>query len=74
MRRETDKGCVFVLDGRALEPRHRAFLRELPIASEQPESSDEGAFGGARFVRGDTERCIREALAHMGLAPGLPEE
>ncbi len=73
MRRETDKGCVFVLDGRALEPRHRAFLRELPIASETPESSDEEILGGARFVRGDTERCIREALAHMGLAPGLDD-
>jgi ATP-dependent DNA helicase DinG len=74
MRRETDKGCVFVLDGRAIEPRHRVFLRELPIASEQTESSDEEVLGGARFVRGDTELCIREALAHMGLAPGLPEE
>jgi ATP-dependent DNA helicase DinG len=73
MRRETDKGCVFVLDGRALEPRHRSFLRELPIASELPESSDEELLGGARFVRGDTERCIREALAHMGLAPGPPD-
>jgi ATP-dependent DNA helicase DinG len=66
MRRETDKGCVFVLDSRALEPKHRAFLRELPVALV-PEG-DEWATPGeplARFVRGDTDRCIHEALAHM---------
>ena len=70
MRLESDRGCVFVLDGRALEPRHRAFLRELPIGSDEDSVSDDG---GARLVRGDTERCIREAIAHMGLAPAGPD-
>ena len=68
MRRESDRGCVFVLDGRVLEPRHRHFLRELPI--ERPFESSPGrerAERRARFVRADTDRCIREALAHMGL-------
>jgi ATP-dependent DNA helicase DinG len=66
MRRETDRGCVFVLDPRVLEPRHRAFLRELPVApafAEEPQESQ----GLARLVRGDTDHCVREALAHMGL-------
>jgi len=66
MRRESDKGCVFVLDGRALDPRHRAFLRELPIA-QALEADAAGASELARLVRGDTEHCLREALAHMGL-------
>lgn len=36
MRKETDKGCVFVLDKRVLEPRQRAFLKELPLATSDP--------------------------------------
>jgi Rad3-related DNA helicase len=67
MRLESDKGCVFVLDGRALEPKHRGFLRELPIGTDGNVLSEDG--GGARFVRGDTEHCLREALAHMDLSP-----
>jgi hypothetical protein len=67
MRRESDKGCVFVLDGRALDPRHRAVLRELPIA-QALEADAGGVSELARLVRGDTEHCVREALAHMGLA------
>jgi len=68
MRRESDRGCVFVLDGRALEPRHRMFLRELPVA--QTLETDPTASNGdlARLVRGDTDRCVREALQHMHLA------
>jgi len=58
MRRRSDRGVVFVLDRRVLDPRHRTFLKELPI---DPEG------GGARFVRGDTDRCAHEALAHMGM-------
>lgn len=68
MRRENDRGCVFVLDARVLEPKHRFFLRELPI--ERPFElgpAREDAARRARFVRADTDRCIREALAHMGL-------
>ncbi|MBL8857000.1 MAG: hypothetical protein JNL28_00635 [Planctomycetes bacterium] len=68
MRRESDRGCVFVLDGRIVDPRHRFFLRELPI--ERP--FDAGTTGapettGARLVRGDTDHCVHEALAHMNL-------
>ena len=36
MRKESDKGCVFILDKRVLEPRQRAFLRELPLATSDP--------------------------------------
>lgn len=68
MRRETDRGCVFVLDGRVVDPRHRFFLRELPIerafdagTTNAPEAS------GARLVRGDTDHCVHEALAHMNI-------
>jgi len=73
MRRETDRGCVFVLDGRAVEPKHRVFLRELPIGSEvdRPSSDVDGA--GARLVRDDTNRCLLEAFAHMGLLPELEQ-
>src|SRR5262245_18798883 len=66
MRKESDRGCVFVLDKRALEPRHRAFLQELPLASAwEAESEPAGAERLARIVQGDSERCIGEALKHM---------
>jgi ATP-dependent DNA helicase DinG len=64
MRRESDRGCVFVLDARLLDPRHRAFLRELPLR----DALDTERGDGARLVLGDTDRCVREALAHMELA------
>ncbi len=64
MRKETDRGCVFVLDGRVLDPRHRAFLREIPLDGVAPRAEDESR---ARFFRGETERCLHEALAHMGM-------
>lgn len=69
MRRETDRGCVFVLDGRALEPKHRAFLRELPIAQvlDGERVASDGPSDLARLVRGDTDHCVREALRHMHL-------
>tara|TARA_R110002096_G_scaffold3696_3_gene18122 strand:- start:3686 stop:6961 length:3276 start_codon:yes stop_codon:yes gene_type:complete len=62
MRRRTDKGCVFVLDPRITDPRHRTFLKELPLANPLA-----GEGGGARVVRGETGHVIREALAHMGM-------
>ena len=66
MRKESDRGCVFVLDRRALEPRHRAFLQELPLASAwDAENASAEAERLARIVQGDTERCIAEALKHM---------
>ena len=64
MRLETDRGCVFLLDGRVLDPRHRAFLKELPV-QDTFEKSEQNAL--ARLVVGDTDRCLREALAHMGM-------
>jgi hypothetical protein len=68
MRRESDRGCVFLLDGRALEPRHRLFLKELPIERPFEPGAARGESGGrARLVRADTDRCLREALAHMDL-------
>ena len=71
MRRESDRGCVFILDGRALEPKHRVFLRELPVGAEADDPAGDEEPLGARLVRGDTERCLREAFAHMGLLPEL---
>jgi ATP-dependent DNA helicase DinG len=73
MRRESDRGCVFILDGRVLEPRHRFYLKELPIAHGLESAGARGpdAAACARFVRGDTDRCIREALEHMGLSDDL---
>jgi len=71
MRRESDLGCVFVLDGRALEPKHRAFLRELPIGHDSDAVDGDPDGNGARLVRGDTERCLSEALAHMDLLADL---
>lgn len=56
MRRGTDRGCVFVLDGRARESRHRMFLAELPVGE-----------GGARLELGATEQCLAAAFEHMGL-------
>jgi Rad3-related DNA helicase len=68
MRKETDRGCVYLLDPRVLDPRHRAFLRELPLALPELEPSDASPeTGGARLVRGDADRCLHEAFAHMGL-------
>lgn len=61
MRTTTDRGCVFVLDGRILEPRHRSFLRELPLRDALA-----GQAEGARLLRDSTEGCIREALEFMG--------
>jgi ATP-dependent DNA helicase DinG len=63
MRRESDRGCVFILDGRVLEPKHRVFLRELPIGDADVDA--------ARLVRGETDRCLQEAFAHMGLLADL---
>jgi Rad3-related DNA helicase len=67
MRRETDRGCVFVLDGRILEPKHRAFLRELPLGFDADTNEGDPDAGRARLVRSDTDQCLREALGHMGL-------
>ncbi|MFT6714143.1 MAG: Rad3-related DNA helicase [Planctomycetota bacterium] len=64
MRRETDKGCVFVLDKRILEPRQRAFLRELPTTSLEDKD-------GARIVQGDTDFVLHEAFAHMEMLPDI---
>ena len=63
MRKESDRGCVFLLDPRVNDPRHRGFLRELPI--RLPDSGEVGA--GAHFVRGEADRCLHEAFAHMGM-------
>jgi ATP-dependent DNA helicase DinG len=69
MRKEGDRGCVFVLDRRALEPRHRAFLQELPtrgiLASEAEAGPESERLSLLR--RAPSEACLDEALAFMGL-------
>jgi hypothetical protein len=64
MRRESDRGVVHILDPRLLDPRKRIFQKELPIHNE---FTDEDPDGLARFIRADTDRCLRESLAHMEL-------
>jgi ATP-dependent DNA helicase DinG len=67
MRRVDDSGCVFVLDKRITEPRHRAFTRELPLAVDGRR--------GARFVRATTDLCLRAAWEHMGVTgEGVDEQ
>ena len=64
MRRESDRGVVHILDPRLLDPRKRMFQKELPIHNEFTDSDPEGL---ARFIRSDTDRCLRESLSHMEL-------
>jgi len=72
MRRESDRGVVFVLDARLVQPRQRAFLRELPLEDPFETLRDPAAgLRKARLVRGDTERCLREAFTHMNLGEDL---
>ncbi len=66
MRRESDKGCVFVLDKRVVDPRHRVFLQELPLANALV-SEDDASGGRSKLVTGETDRCIDTALAHMDM-------
>jgi Rad3-related DNA helicase len=65
MRRESDKGVVHILDPRILDPRNRVFQRELPIYKEAAAEEDTSEL--ARFVQGNSSRCLHEALAHMEL-------
>ncbi|MEW6073500.1 MAG: helicase C-terminal domain-containing protein [Planctomycetota bacterium] len=70
MRKETDRGCVFLLDARVTDPRHRMFLRELPLAGREDEDGAAEA-GGSTLVRGDTDRCLRAAFAHLELSADI---
>jgi Rad3-related DNA helicase len=71
MRRVDDRGCVFLLDRRLLDPRHRAFLREMPLAG-QPEEPDEARrSAGARLVVAPADEVVRAGLAHMGMLADL---
>lgn len=65
MRRESDRGVVYLLDHRVLEPKHKDFLRELPLAVNDPEGA------GAQLVRGSTALCFQKAFAFMGLAADI---
>ncbi|HUR28173.1 MAG TPA: helicase C-terminal domain-containing protein, partial [Planctomycetota bacterium] len=68
MRRESDRGCVFLLDSRAQLPQHRLFLEELPLSGAfDPEGGDAWRSEGARVVRDSTEACVHAALAHMDM-------
>ncbi len=68
MRRETDRGCVFVLDARVLQRRNAAFLGELPLAVDLPGGEErEWSDSAARLLTADTNTCLHEALAHMSM-------
>ncbi len=75
MRKESDRGCIFVLDKRLLDPRHRIFLRELPVRSgfevHPTEHASQDPQRLARLVLGDTDRCLDAAFAHMGMKADL---
>jgi ATP-dependent DNA helicase DinG len=74
MRRETDRGCVYVLDPRVLHGANRLFLQELPLQADLDRSpDDEWPAGGARFVAAPAERCFEAALDHVGLRGELRE-
>jgi Rad3-related DNA helicase len=78
MRRTSDRGAVLILDQRVLEPRHRGFLRELPLDLADVISNptgDSAAAGdrSARLVRGASELCLRAVFEHMGLEAELRE-
>jgi len=64
MRRTTDRGCVLILDKRITSSRHRAFLRDLPLAGFQDDD-------GARVQQGETSRILKAAFEHMGLTDRL---
>jgi ATP-dependent DNA helicase DinG len=66
MRRTGDRGCVLILDPRICGPRHRMFLRELPVAAN-PMVTGEELEGLARLVRGDSRQVLHECLAHMDM-------
>lgn len=66
MRRASDRGCVFLLDKRVHDPKHRVFLRELPLARDAHDAG-EPPERGARFVRASSDECLRAALAHMNM-------
>jgi Rad3-related DNA helicase len=66
MRRESDRGCVFVLDVRALARQHHAFLDELPLAGAL-QSDGTWSSAGARLVRATTDECLHAGLAHMDM-------
>ncbi len=68
MRRETDRGCVFLLDTRAQMPQHRIFLGELPLAGGlDPDGDSAWVPQGARMVRASTDECLHAALTHMDM-------
>ncbi len=68
MRRESDSGCVYVLDRRILVGANKLFLAELPVDSELGRSADDAwPRGGARLVIDSTDRVLAAALEHMHL-------
>jgi ATP-dependent DNA helicase DinG len=71
MRKESDRGCIFVLDRRVLDPRHRVFLKELPLRSELEARSGQPSARLARLVTGDSDQCLAEAFKHMGMGADL---
>lgn len=70
MRKESDKGCVFVLDKRVLEPRQRAFLKELPLATSDPALLRGGASGADPKARRLAELRANLAVKTGGVVTG----
>ncbi|MCE9594104.1 MAG: hypothetical protein K8S98_07920 [Planctomycetes bacterium] len=67
MRRESDKGSVFVLDTRILHGANRLFLAELPLSGGLEGMEDHAwRSNGAPLCVADTDTCVRRALEHGG--------
>lgn len=69
MRRETDRGSVFVLDRRILRGANKLFLAELPLSGGLDGMEDHAwRVNGAPLCVATTDTCVTRALEHGGLA------
>ena len=72
MRTESDRGSILIVDKRLADPRHRPFLRELPLRRPLDELAGEsGDDHLARLMRSDTDRILTAVFEHLGLLPEI---
>ena len=60
MRKKDDRGAVFLLDRRSLEPRHRHFFQELPGRAEVEDEEPR-----LKTLFAPTARCLEAAFQHL---------
>ncbi len=66
LRRKEDRGAVFLLDRRVLEPYNRGFLKELPGLNREEGDSEQQL----KTCFAPTKRCLAETFQHMNLNLG----